>query len=163
MAPRKETPIKFCEAKSCGKKLERKRLPCGQLEMYQHFLRRKYCGFPCMALAFEERKQAGEAATSTLVRQVRELLLPGPCEKCGKPAEEVHHKDRNKRNASPENLIRLCGPCHLAEHGKIERHKIQRSRRASNAKCSLCGGTVFAKGLCQTHYMTDLRRRKREG
>lgn len=46
----KETPIKFCQY--CGKKLERKRLPNGDLEYFIHFNKRKYCDRECMKRAF---------------------------------------------------------------------------------------------------------------
>lgn len=41
------------------------------------------------------------------------------CEVCGfdKPVSLiVHHKDRDRNNNHPENLVTLCGNCHLAEH-----------------------------------------------
>ena len=41
----------------------------------------------------------------------------GVCEICGKNAKtEIHHKDTNPKNNSPENLMELCVSCHKAEH-----------------------------------------------
>lgn len=44
----------------------------------------------------------------------------GRCQECdGDGSEsrlEVHHKDRDKRNQAPENLIVLCHRCHMQEH-----------------------------------------------
>lgn len=45
------------------------------------------------------------------------------CPGCGRPREavdgiEVHHRDRRRRNANPDNLIGLCSDCHQdGEHG----------------------------------------------
>ena len=41
----------------------------------------------------------------------------GACQKCGETERlHIHHKDRNKHNQDPSNLIVLCLPCHRAEH-----------------------------------------------
>lgn len=45
------------------------------------------------------------------------------CPGCGRPREavdgiELHHRDRCRRNADPDNLIGLCPDCHQdGEHG----------------------------------------------
>ena len=52
------------------------------------------------------------------------------CQECGMPEVEyirkldIHHKDCNKNNLSPENLITLCRKCHIAIHNKL-RNKIE--------------------------------------
>lgn len=39
------------------------------------------------------------------------------CEHCGSDKHTVvHHKDGNRKNADPDNLIRLCRSCHAKEH-----------------------------------------------
>ena len=50
------------------------------------------------------------------------------CERCKKKgrvvvAKLVHHKDRNPRNNSQENLESLCVPCHEEEHKEERRGK----------------------------------------
>ena len=51
------------------------------------------------------------------------------CQICGVPQEEcfealiVHHKDENKKNLNPKNLISLCRSCH------VKLHHINRRRR----------------------------------
>lgn len=45
------------------------------------------------------------------------------CERCGFNPEnklnlDVHHRDRNRKNNSPENLETLCVGCHRLEHRK---------------------------------------------
>lgn len=46
------------------------------------------------------------------------------CERCGKRPEkaralDVHHKDGNRQNNTPDNLIVLCRSCHNKEHGTL--------------------------------------------
>lgn len=58
----------------------------------------------------------------------RHLLIRGELkQKCKKCPEtnlkrlHVHHKDENRKNNSKKNLMVLCRPCHLLEHGRKER------------------------------------------
>lgn len=41
------------------------------------------------------------------------------CEICGEPAEHVHHKDKNRQNDEPNNLMVLCRPCHVEQHLRL--------------------------------------------
>ena len=60
----------------------------------------------------------------TYLRPWREYLKDA-CEECGFEAQErrqldVHHKDKNRENNDPLNLITLCPPCHrLIDHSSI--------------------------------------------
>ncbi len=38
---------------------------------------------------------------------------------CGRLAEEVHHKDFDRGNNSPGNLLPLAKVCHLREHDRL--------------------------------------------
>lgn len=60
-------------------------------------------------------------------RQVRDYCLMRDrylCQKCGRPAEEVHHKEHltpgnimdARVSLDPENLVSLCKDCHFMEH-----------------------------------------------
>ena len=43
------------------------------------------------------------------------------CQVCQRfKVEHLHHKDRNRKNNSPENLMLLCPDCHRAEHRKTK-------------------------------------------
>lgn len=59
--------------------------------------------------------------------QVRSFVLMRDkykCQKCGKPAQEVHHKEHLTPdniydptiNLNPDNLVSLCKDCHFEEH-----------------------------------------------
>jgi hypothetical protein len=47
----------------------------------------------------------------------RHSYLKRPCERCGAPKTEMHHPDYSK----PLEVVFLCHPCHLREHGKQPR------------------------------------------
>ena len=133
----KPTPEKYC--KQCDARLERKRLPNGDLEYLIHFKARKYCDRRCMAAAFDAKPAMGRSWAETH-RQARKLVPPGRCQRCGKPdARDVHHKDGNHTNNEPSNLERICRSCHTKEH---------RVRRC----CVLCGAPVKGLGYCDKHY-----------
>ena len=38
------------------------------------------------------------------------------CESCGGELQHVHHKDENRKNNNPENLMGLCNECHARIH-----------------------------------------------
>jgi 5-methylcytosine-specific restriction endonuclease McrA len=133
----KPTPEKYCQY--CGTKMERKREADGDLESLLHFGRRKFCNQICMAKAFDQRHKP-DAEWSAAHRAARQLVPPGPCAKCGKPgATDVHHKNENWQDNRPENLERLCRPCHNLTHKR---------RKA----CVICGKPQKGLGYCEKHY-----------
>jgi site-specific DNA-cytosine methylase len=83
--PMKPTPIQFCQ--HCETKLERKRLPSGNLESLLHFNRRKFCDRGCMAKAFENKPKTSDPSWMTAHyharkddagRGMREVWINGP-------------------------------------------------------------------------------------
>jgi len=44
-------------------------------------------------------------------------LVPGPCERCGKPNGHAHHEDYSK----PLDVVWLCHRCHMRRHVEIDR------------------------------------------
>jgi len=136
-APKKPTPLRFCE--HCGTKLERKRLPNGDLEYLVHFNRRKYCDQVCMGRAFDQRHSA-EVGWSTAHYHARKMVPIGCCSRCAKPdASDVHHKDGNHLNNSPDNLERICRSCHNLAHNR-------------KGSCVICGLPQKGLGYCAKHY-----------
>lgn len=135
----KLTPIRHCA--HCEKRLERKRLPNGDLEYLIHFNRRKYCDRKCMAAAFDAKPMKADAGWMTGHYHARKEVPLGPCEKCGKlDGRDVHHIDENYRNNSRANLIRLCRSCHLKAHNP-------------RLSCTICGERVKGLGYCNRHYI----------
>ena len=136
-AHKKPTPERYCE--ECGKKLERKRLPNGDLEYLIHFNRRKFCNQRCMGVNFDKRHSA-DVGWSAAHSVARSIVPKGPCNRCAKPmARDVHHKDGNHLNNAPENLERICRGCHKREH-------------RPRGSCSLCGKPAKGLGYCEKHY-----------
>jgi hypothetical protein len=139
-AHRKPTPERFCE--HCGKKLERKRLPNGDLEYLIHFNRRLYCDRLCMAKAFDGRETTPREQLSYAGahRRARKKKPPGSCERCGKPfASDVHHRNHEWTDNDPANLERICRSCHNREHRKPP-------------PCKVCGKPQKGLGYCDKHY-----------
>jgi len=54
------------------------------------------------------------------------MYQPIKCKWCRKnPVQELHHIDGNPRNNKPENLIALCGTCHIrATKGEITKEQL---------------------------------------
>ena len=49
----------------------------------------------------------------------RRVLAAGRCAECGSRRRlDIHHKDRDKKNQTPENLVVLCHRCHMREHAR---------------------------------------------
>jgi 5-methylcytosine-specific restriction endonuclease McrA len=46
----------------------------------------------------------------------------------------VHHRDRTKRNDSPDNLMCLCWSCHYAIHRSNSEFVLEQIRRCVEAK-----------------------------
>ena len=135
-AHRKPTPERYC--KHCGAKLERKRLPNGDLEYLIHFNKRKYCDRTCMGQAFDSR-HSPDVGWSTAHYHARKIVERGSCSRCGKPnARDVHHLDGNHLNNDPSNLERICRSCHNREH-------------RPKGSCVICGAPVKGLGYCTKH------------
>jgi hypothetical protein len=64
----------------------------------------------------------GDAATKKAGRlRARNLYKLGPCEHCGKPATDRHHKDDNPLNNHPDNVEILCRRCHMIADGRLKK------------------------------------------
>jgi len=133
----KPTPEKHCYF--CDNKLERKRLPNGDLEYLIHFNRRKFCSRTCCGKAADAKHRGGQS-WATVHHHARKLLPSGPCEVCGRAnAKDVHHLDHNPQNNAITNLQRLCRSCHT---------KLHRPRKS----CKVCGRPAKGLMLCEKHY-----------
>ena len=79
--------------------------------------------------------------------QVRQFVLMRDrflCQKCGAPAEEVHHKIHlspeniwdPKITLNPQNLASLCKECHFAEHTHDKEAGKRRKLGLSEGDCA---------------------------
>ena len=137
--PKLPTPEKYCER--CGKKLERRPLSNGQSEPMYWFLKRRFCSVDCANKVIGEEKIRSPAPTPKASRVRARTATPNaPCAICGKVGyTEVHHKDENPMNNSPENLARLCKSCHAKQHRK-------------KSLCVVCGAPAKGHNLCSKHW-----------
>jgi hypothetical protein len=61
-------------------------------------------------------------ATPNVYRRIafEELKLERACSVCGATEDlDVHHKDRNRKNNTKENIVIMCSHCHTSYHGKL--------------------------------------------
>lgn len=66
------------------------------------------------------------------------------CQKCGRAAQEVHHKKHLTPenildpyiSLNPENLISLCKDCHFEEHRDDKREGKRRYDKEKNGDCN---------------------------
>ena len=133
------TPEKYCEW--CGKKLERRPLASGYYEPLYWFNKRRFCSIGCAgAASSEERKSQPVHSAGASRQRAREIVPDSPCELCGAIGyTEVHHKDHNPFNNSPDNLIRLCKSCHRYQH-------------AERKLCVVCRNPAKGHNLCDKHW-----------
>jgi len=94
--------------------------------------RRKYCDIECYS---KYRLSAQCTNQSTGHYRARKIAHALTCERCGKSAKHVHHKDREPTNNKPENLESLCTKCHALEH----------KRKVALSTCAVCGMRFIAK------------------
>ncbi len=91
----------------------------------------KWCGRSCMMRAKTAHKPKKSPTPYQKLRRefkkVRGGVMAesgGVCQKCGGVASQVHHvvplADGGTNDL--DNLVALCGPCHVAEHPELNRH-----------------------------------------
>lgn len=123
----------MANCRSCRKPLTQKRFSNGVLESPSMLKRRKYCDRSCMGRGL--RKSVNELTRSGLLVRARRHLKSA-CEHCGSTTKlGIHHKNRNWRDNSIDNLMTLCASCHTSLHhetGEIV-------ARAKPKHCPACG------------------------
>lgn len=93
----------------------------------------------------------GEEATHNSKRQrARKRFRLGPCEMCGKPGKDRHHRDNDPGNNESSNVQILCRKCHMVADGRLI--ALRRNHRGPQpAKpCRICGREYkpLRKGRC---------------
>jgi hypothetical protein len=102
----------------------------------------------------ENPQWKGDAARSTTKRRRARKIYPlGPCERCGKPGTDRHHKDADTGNNTPDNIAILCRRCHMEEDGRLDRfHEMAVRKREvlPPSPCLNCGQLAkpLRKGRC---------------
>ena len=111
----KPAPVLRCQ--QCGAQMERQRFSNGRLMDLGQFLKRKFCSKACQSASSVKSK----VTPGSYRHRARKSRLEC-CELCSSQKNlQVHHKNRNVENNSPENLQTLCASCHNKEHWKDRR------------------------------------------
>jgi hypothetical protein len=88
-----------------------------------HIGKRKYCSKKCTGKSYHETFKPN---FTTVRKAMITRGLIKKCNRCGYGEEPlilgVHHKDRNRKNNTMENLEVLCPNCHSLEHLKHISH-----------------------------------------
>src|ERR1017187_2202161 len=114
----KDTPIKIC--KKCGKSFQRRKFG-NRLEDYTRYMTRMYCSKSCSYVRPPIQTRKGFLY---LARKHRKNY----CENCNSTEHlQIHHKDENWRNNSPDNLETLCATCHMKLHWSQWKQRGQQS------------------------------------
>jgi hypothetical protein len=88
--------------------------------------------------------------------RAQQRYLLGPCDRCGNPATDRHHKDTNTANNDPGNIELLCRRCHMIADGRMERFVAAKGGRKDEPNppkpCVICGRLKkpLRKGRCDT-------------
>ena len=95
-----------------------------------------------------------EARTNTKRSRARIRYALGPCEKCGEPGTDRHHKDSNTGNNDRSNIAILCRRCHMSIDGRLDALKKRLAGRPMEITppqpCSNCSVPYkpLRRGLC---------------
>lgn len=144
-------PMKKCE--HCGRLLTQRTSASGVVESPSRVVGRRFCNSKCFGAHKHSLPLKPTKAATTSRQRARTIVhVRAACEKCGDSDSvlDVHHKDANPLNNSPENLITLCRRCHKREHG-------------GRSKCRLCDHVVQRRGLCAMHWERLRRLGKPDG
>lgn len=115
---KKDTQEKICP--TCGKTFQRRRFG-NRLEDFSRFNARIYCSKSCSA---KRNLSNIETRSISSFRNEAKKFRKDYCENCGsKDHVQIHHKDSNFKNNSPDNLVSLCRHCHMVLHWMLWRSK----------------------------------------
>ena len=101
-------------------------------------------GYKQTAAHIEKRKRVGREHHAWLgsdvpvrggrTRAIRAYVDVGPCERCGNPKAERHHRDGNTAHNEAENIGILCRRCHMKADGRLDEFKEsgRKNRAAAN-------------------------------
>lgn len=82
----------------------------------------------------------GNAALDTTKRsRGRKFFELGPCERCGEPATDRHHRDGDTGHNTQDNIAILCRRCHMLEDGRLARLAALPRPTKPPRSCRICG------------------------
>ncbi len=124
--PFRAKTAKYCSRKcyyqSQYKQTEHHCSHCGKAVMRRTWDGRHYKSFYCsIECRHNNRRKSDDATTSTAIRSwMKRRGWLEKCERCGLDSPKqilvIHHKNRDRKNNTRENLECLCPNCHATEH-----------------------------------------------
>jgi hypothetical protein len=83
----------------------------------------------------------GDAAGKSAKRFRAHRFPLGPCEECGKPGIDRHHKDGDVGDNARENVAILCRKCHMLADGRLAAFLANNpapNKRVDPVPCRVC-------------------------
>lgn len=129
MFPKKEPMTKKCII--CGTVMIQPRWKNGDLD--SSFSKRKFCSKKCYGISIMKKNPT----LSAIRKRYQRKISKNKCAICGIDANlHVHHKDRNPKNNTKENIMILCSTCHAKVH--IDEGTWGKRKRLKNKVCPIC-------------------------
>lgn len=93
--------------------------------------KKSFCSNKCLAIGIKRRLVKSNPIRTTDADNARQRArslyrADVPCEVCGKPNSQRHHKDGNPSNNAPENIARLCAKHHVHADRMEHMRRIQK-------------------------------------
>lgn len=101
------------------------------------------------------RKPVAAITLDSARRRARKIVALGPCEACGEPGVDRHHRDGNPRNNALANIAVLCRRCHMEADGRLIRFRDAKGHRGKELvpprPCTNCGQLAkpLRRGRCE--------------
>ena len=112
-----------CQMRAIGKLRTYDQAPCGLCGAPVPVAHRIYCSWPCYKLGRimpsgegHHWWKDGDLSIAGLYIRAKKYVGTGPCEICGNPNSDMHHKDRDITNNTPGNIRFLCRSHHSRLH-----------------------------------------------
>lgn len=125
---------------------------------------KKFCSYECACRAHTGEGHPlwkGDRIETKVGGRTRcqKMFKITPCERCGKPGRDRHHKDGNTKNNVPSNVQILCRRCHMIIDGRLGRFVAAgaptRTARATTMKTCVackCDTLKTTHNRCKTCY-----------
>ncbi len=107
------------------------------------FKKRKFCSRLCFHSYKSDKSAPSDSAGKE--RAQKEMAHIKKCQICGNIKKlQVHHRDRNKKNNKPENLMKICQRCHMKIHIKAGDWG-KGKKKSKQVNCNICGKSFIQR------------------
>jgi hypothetical protein len=94
--------------------------------------------------------KGADANDTTKRSRADNVRRSGPCEECGSPGVDRHHRDGDPGNNEASNIALLCRRCHMLADGRLQRLAAAPRPIKPAQPCNECGRLYkpLRRGLC---------------